>query len=69
MSRHSSPPTTTAISRLSPEVFDAAQRTILDLMRTDSWPRYFRSPLYRDLIEKLRVNEGNKLVLAGLSLI
>ncbi|KAI9564636.1 hypothetical protein GHT06_008377 [Daphnia sinensis] len=41
----------------SPELFDQAQKQVFNLMKYDCYPRFLRSPLYRECVQALQQNE------------
>jgi len=55
--------------RTPPTLFDAAQKNIFNLMSTDSLPRYFRSDLYKSLVEDISAKRKKKDVLEEMNII
>jgi len=55
--------------RTPPTLFDAAQKNIFNLMSTDSLPRYFRSDLYKSLVDEIATKKKKKDVLEEMKII
>jgi len=55
--------------RIPPTLFDAAQKNIFQLMSTDSLPRYFRSDLYKAMVEDVSAKRKKKDVLEEMGVI
>jgi len=55
--------------RTPPTLFDAAQKNIFQLMSTDSLPRYFRSDLYKFMVEDMSAKRKKKDVLEEMNII
>jgi len=55
--------------RTPPTLFDAAQKNIFNLMSTDSLPRYFRSDLYKFMVDDMSAKRKKKDVLEEMNII
>jgi hypothetical protein len=55
--------------RTPPTLFDAAQKNIFNLMFTDSLPRFFRSDLYKLMVEDVSAKRKKKDVLVEMNII